>query len=78
MPATPIAAMPTDTVVIPIYSGLPPVNPQPAKLTRRGRVVRDLLAGGAALAVAVFAQDIAQAFAELTLFVDTYLPGGAR
>lgn len=34
----------------------------PLRLTRRGRIVRDMVAGGVALGAAVFAQPISVAF----------------
>lgn len=74
MNATPVTTQTTDTVLIPIYAGRPPLSPAAAGLTRRGRVVRDLVLGGAAMAGALFAGEITQVFAELALFVDAVLP----
>ena len=51
------------------YRWAAPQDRRPMRLTRRGRIVRDMTAGAAILSVAVFAQPLSEAYFSTVLWV---------
>lgn len=73
-----ITAHGSDTVRIEMPRLLPPLAPDRrdrVRLTRRGRIVRDLLAGASVLGLAVLADPISHAIGTFVVFVAPFVPG---